>query len=174
MAQVAITHLDSVVGITTSGRTPYVMGAIRAARDKGALTVGLCCNSDTPLSAIADHGVEVPIGPEVVTGSTRLAAGTATKMVLNMFSTIAMIRLGKTYGTLMVDMKASNAKLVRRAIRMVSSVTKVGEDTTRDALESAGWQTKVAIAMIATGTAADTARELLEEAGGHLEVVLSR
>lgn len=163
---------DTVVGIASSGRTPYVLGALAAATEVGALTVGLSCNTDTPVSAAADYGIEIEIGPEIVTGSTRLAAGTATKMVLNMFSTITMIRLGKTYGTLMVDVRATNAKLVRRAVRIVTLATGADEGTARSALDAADWNAKLAIAMIASGLDAAAAQASLDSVGGILGKVV--
>jgi len=166
------TPLDAVVGIASSGRTPYVIGALRRAAEAGALTVALSCNPDAPISALAKHAIEVPVGPEIVTGSTRLGAGTATKLVLNMFSTISMIKLGKTYRTLMVDVKATNAKLVRRAIRIVTLATGADEATARAALDRADWHAKDAIAMIATGSDAETARAALDAAGGMLGKVI--
>ncbi len=164
--------LDTVVGIASSGRTPYVLGALRLANDRGSLTVGLSCNVDTPISAVAQHGIEVAVGPEIVTGSTRLGAGTATKMVLNMFSTISMIRLGKTYRTLMVDVKATNAKLVRRAIRIVTLATGADEAAARAALDAADWHAKLAIATIVTGLSVTEAKSELETAGGVLRRVV--
>ncbi len=163
---------DTVVGIASSGRTPYVLGALRLAGERGALTVGLSCNLDTPLSQVAQHGIEIAVGPEIVTGSTRLGAGTATKMVLNMFSTISMIRLGKTYRTLMVDVKATNAKLVRRAVRIVTLATGADEATARAALDAADWHAKLAIATIATGLGVEEARAALDGAGGVLRRVI--
>lgn len=163
---------DTVVGIASSGRTPYVLGALRYASSVGALTVGLSCNVDTPLSAESDHGIELAVGPEIVTGSTRLGAGTATKMVLNMFSTICMVRLGKTYGSLMVDVRATNAKLRRRAVRIVTLATGADELAARNALDAAGWHAKLAIAMLATGSDAEKARAALDRAGGVLRVVV--
>lgn len=165
---------DTVVGIASSGRTPYVLGALGFASSAGALTVALSCNLNTPLSEAADHGIEIPIGPEVVTGSTRLRAGTATKMVLNMFSTITMIRMGKTYRTLMVDVKATNAKLRRRALRIVTMATGATEDVAREALDQADWNAKLAIATIATGMEVDQARAALEDAGGFLGRIVGR
>ena len=164
--------LDTVVGIASSGTTPYVLGALRLAASRHALTVGLSCNLGSPLSAAAEHAIEIPVGPEIVTGSTRLGAGTATKMVLNMFSTISMVRLGKTYRTLMVDVKATNAKLLRRAVRIVMLATGVDEDTARAALDEAGWHAKLAIAVIATGMSAPDARAALDAAGGVLRKVI--
>jgi len=164
---------DTVLGIASSGRTPYVLGALAHARSRGSLTVALSCNTDTPLSAAADHGIEVAVGPELVAGSTRLGAGTATKMVLNMVSTITMIRLGKTYRTLMVDVRATNAKLVRRALRIVTLATGVDEATAHQALERAEWSPKVAIAMVSSGMDAAQAREALDAAGGFLGRMVS-
>ncbi len=164
--------LDTVVGVASSGRTPYVLGALRLANARGSLTVGLSCNVDTPISAVAAHGIEVAVGPEILTGSTRLGAGTATKMVLNMFSTICMIRLGKTYRTLMVDVKATNAKLVRRAIRIVTLATGADDATARAALDAADWHAKLAIATIVTGLSVSEARSALEEADGVLRRVV--
>jgi N-acetylmuramic acid 6-phosphate etherase len=164
--------LDTVVGIASSGTTPYVLGALRLAAEHGALTVGLSCNVGTPLSAAAEHGIEIAVGPEIVTGSTRLGAGTATKMVLNMFSTISMIQLGKTYRTLMVDVKATNAKLMRRAIRIVVLATGTDEETARTALDATGWHAKLAIAVIATGMSVSDARAALDAAGGVLRKVI--
>lgn len=114
---------DTVVGISASGRTPYAIGAVEYARTRGSLTVGLACNPGSPLGAAADHGIEIVVGPELLTGSTRLKAGTAQKLVLNMLSTITMIRLGKTYGNLMVDVRASNDKLRARSHRIVALAT---------------------------------------------------
>ena len=149
-----------------------MLGALRLAAERGALTVGLSCNLGTPLSAAAEHGIEIPVGPEIVTGSTRLGAGTATKMVLNMFSTISMVQLGKTYRTLMVDVKATNAKLMRRAVRIVTLATGADEDTARAALDETGWHAKLAIAVIATGMSVPDARAALDAAGGVLRKVI--
>jgi N-acetylmuramic acid 6-phosphate etherase len=164
--------LDTVVGIASSGTTPYVLGALRLATERGALTVGVSCNLGTPLSAAAEHAIEVPVGPEIVTGSTRLGAGTATKLVLNMFSTISMIQLGKTYRTLMVDVKATNAKLMRRAVRIVMLATGTDEETARKALDETGWHAKLAIAAVATGMSVPDASAALDAAGGVLRKVI--
>jgi N-acetylmuramic acid 6-phosphate etherase len=166
--------LDTVVGIASSGRTPYVLGAVRQAGRLGALTVGLSCNTGTVLSAAVAHGIEVAVGPEIVTGSTRLGAGTATKMVLNMFSTICMIRLGKTYRMLMVDVRATNAKLVRRAVRIVTLATGADDARATEALDAADWNAKLAIAIIATGLSAAEARTTLDAAGGVLRKVVAQ
>ncbi|GIH65101.1 MULTISPECIES: N-acetylmuramic acid 6-phosphate etherase [Microbispora] len=160
--------LDSVVGISASGRAPYVVAAVEQARRLGALTVGLACNAGTPLARAADHAIEVIVGPEVVTGSTRLKAGTAQKLVLNMISTITMIRSGRTYGNFMVDVVASNSKLVDRAARIVSDITGTQVPQAREVLESAGRDVKTAVVMIERGVGADDARALLAAHGNRL------
>lgn len=114
-----INELDSVIGIAASGNTPYVVGGIKKAREMGILTGGICCNTETKLATVADHTIEVIVGPEFVTGSTRMKAGTGQKLVLNMISTSVMIKLGKVKGNKMVDMQLSNKKLVKRATRMI-------------------------------------------------------
>jgi N-acetylmuramic acid 6-phosphate etherase len=165
-------ELDTVVGIAASGRTPYVLGAVERAAELGCLTVGVSCAADTPLSARTRFAVEVVVGAEIVRGSTRLRAGTATKMVLNMLSTLTMVRLGKTYGNLMVDLRASNEKLRRRAVAIVTAATGVGDERAGQVLHEADWHAKTAIAMIALDVPADTARRSLEAADGHLSRVL--
>src|SRR6187455_2827221 len=138
---------DAVVGVAASGRTPFVIGALREARARGALTVALSCNAQAPISREAELAIEVPVGPEILAGSTRLKAGTAQKLVLNMISTIAMVRLGKTWGNLMVDLRATNEKLRERAIRIVQAVTGRGRDDAIGALRAADWEVKPAILM---------------------------
>lgn len=160
--------LDSVVGISASGRAPYVVAAVEQARRLGALTVGLACNTGTPLARAAEHAIEVIVGPEVVAGSTRLKAGTAQKLVLNMISTITMIRSGRTYGNFMVDVVASNSKLVDRAARIVSDITGTQMPRAREVLESAGRDVKTAVVMIERGVGADDARALLAAHGNRL------
>ncbi|WP_404311574.1 N-acetylmuramic acid 6-phosphate etherase [Agrococcus terreus] len=172
MDAASIGPLDTVVGIASSGRTPFVVGAVRRARELGALAIGLSCNAGTELSRVAAHGIEVVVGPEVITGSTRLKAGTAQKLVLNMFSTIVMVRLGKTYGSLMVDVHASNDKLRERAVRIVRAIAHVDRAAAVDALQAAGQSVKVAVVMLARGLGADDARAVLATAGGRLRAVL--
>ncbi|MEU1706526.1 N-acetylmuramic acid 6-phosphate etherase [Streptomyces sp. NPDC005706] len=164
---------DTVVGISASGRTPYAVGAVEHARAVGALTVGLSCNEHSALAAAAEHGIEVVVGPELLTGSTRLKAGTAQKLVLNMLSTITMIRLGKTYGNLMVDVRASNAKLRARSRRIVSLATGAPDEEIERALTEAGGEVKNAILIVLAGVDGRTAARLLEESGGHLRSALS-
>lgn len=163
---------DVVVGVAASGRTPYVIGAVEEARRRGALTIGLSCNQRTALSAAAEHAIEVLVGPELVAGSTRLKAGTAQKLVLNMISTITMIKLGKTYGNLMVDMRAANEKLVGRAVRMVAEITGADETAARSALDGADRDVKTAVVMLELDVDAKAAQTLLERAGGRLAVAL--
>lgn len=163
---------DAVVGIAASGRTPYVLGALRAARAEGALTVALSCTSPAETSAAVDHSIEILVGPEVVAGSTRLKAGTAQKLVLNMISTVTMVRAGKTYGNLMVDVKITNGKLAERAVGIVQQITGVGRDAARTALSAANQEVKVATVMLRDGLSADAARGRLAEAGGHLRLAL--
>ncbi|MEU6335776.1 N-acetylmuramic acid 6-phosphate etherase [Streptomyces cellulosae] len=173
LAALGLTPDDTVVGISASGRTPYAVGAVTYARKRGALTVGLSCNRDSALAAAADHGIEVVVGPEFLTGSTRLKAGTAQKLVLNMISTITMIRLGKTYGNLMVDVRASNEKLRARSRRIVAQVTGADDDAVERALAATDGEVKNAILVLLAGVDGPTAARLLVEADGHLRAALA-
>jgi N-acetylmuramic acid 6-phosphate etherase len=164
---------DAVVGISASGRTPYVLGALRAAADAGALTVALVSVPDSELARIADHEIAVVVGPEFLAGSTRLKAGTAQKLVLNTISTVAMIRLGKTYGDLMVDVQATNEKLRERVRRIVRQATGASEDEADRALEEAQGSAKVAIVSLLAGIDADAARARLDAAGGSIRSAVS-
>ncbi|MBE8477104.1 N-acetylmuramic acid 6-phosphate etherase [Streptomyces justiciae] len=168
-----LTPLDTVVGVSASGRTPYAIGAVEHARAQGALTIGLACNAHSALAAAAEHGIEVVVGPELVTGSTRLKAGTAQKLVLNMLSTITMIRLGKTYGNLMVDVRASNEKLRARSRRIVALATGAEDDEIERALAETDGEVKNAILVLLTGVDGPAATRLLEESGGHLRAALA-
>ncbi|NGO14609.1 N-acetylmuramic acid 6-phosphate etherase [Streptomyces sp. HC44] len=168
-----ITADDTVVGISASGRTPYAIGAVEHARALGALTIGLSCNADSALAAAADHGIEVVVGPELLTGSTRLKAGTAQKLVLNMLSTITMIRLGKTYGNLMVDVRASNDKLRARSRRIVALATGASDNEIEAALAATDGEVKNAILTILGNVDGPTAARLLEESEGHLRAALA-
>ncbi|MEV4333199.1 N-acetylmuramic acid 6-phosphate etherase [Streptomyces sp. NPDC049597] len=168
-----VTEDDTVVGVSASGRTPYAVGAVEHARSLGALTIGLSCNEASALGAAADHAVEVVVGPELLTGSTRLKAGTAQKLVLNMISTITMIRLGKTYGNLMVDVRASNDKLRARSRRIVSLATGAADEEIEAALEATGGEVKDAILVIVGGVDAGTASALLTRSNGHLRAALA-
>ncbi|MFD4787787.1 N-acetylmuramic acid 6-phosphate etherase [Streptomyces sp. NPDC058459] len=167
-----LTPRDSVVGVSASGRTPYAIGAVEHARAAGALTVGLSCNAGSALTAAAEHGIEVVTGPELLTGSTRLKAGTAQKLVLNMLSTITMIRLGKTYGNLMVDVRASNAKLRTRSRRIVAQATGAEDAEIERALTEADGEVKTAVLIILAGVDGPTATRLLAESDGRLRTAL--
>ena len=163
---------DVVVGISASGRTPYVMGAVRAARAAGSLTVALVCAPGSELAALADRAIEVVVGPELVAGSTRLKAGTAQKLVLNTLSTVSMIRLGKTYGNLMVDVAATNEKLrerVRAIVRVATGAEAVRAD---EALDAAGGSAKVAIVSLLAGVDAAAARERLASSDDNVRAAL--
>ncbi|MEU0299057.1 N-acetylmuramic acid 6-phosphate etherase [Streptomyces sp. NPDC006175] len=168
-----LTADDTVVGISASGRTPYAIGAVEHARTRGALTIGLSCNADSALAAAAEHGLEIVVGPELLTGSTRLKAGTAQKLVLNMLSTITMIRLGKTYGNLMVDVRASNEKLRARSRRIVSLATGASDQEIEAALAATDGEVKNAILTILGGVDGPTAATLLADSDGHLRAALA-
>ncbi|WP_260848984.1 N-acetylmuramic acid 6-phosphate etherase [Streptomyces sp. SLBN-118] len=167
-----LTADDTVVGISASGRTPYAVGAVEHARTRGALTIGLSCNAGSALGSAADHGIEVVVGPELLTGSTRLKAGTAQKLVLNMISTITMIRLGKTYGNLMVDVRASNEKLRARSRRIVALATGASDEEIETALAATDGEVKNAILTVLGGVDGPTAARLLTENQGRLRAAL--
>ena len=157
---------DVVLGVSASGRTPYTLAALDAADRAGALTIGLACVRGSELAQRASRAIEVEVGPEVIVGSTRMKAGTAQKLVLNTISTIAMVRLGKTFGNLMVDVQASNEKLRARARRAVAIATAADDEEVADAIAAAGGDTKVAIVALLAGVDAQTARSRLTAAGG--------
>jgi N-acetylmuramic acid 6-phosphate etherase len=163
---------DAVVAISASGTTPYALGALRAAGAAGALTVAVTCVEGSDLADLAEHAIVTVVGPEVLAGSTRMKAGTAQKLVLNTISTVAMVRLGKTYGNLMVDVVASNAKLRGRARRAVELATDASVEEAEAALAAAGGDTKVAIVTLLTGLDAEAARDRLAAAGGSIRAVL--
>jgi N-acetylmuramic acid 6-phosphate etherase len=161
MDRTGISEADAVVGVAASGRTPYTVGAVIRARELGAATVGVSCNPDSDMSREVDHPIEVVVGAEVIAGSTRLKAGSAQKMVLNMISTISMVRLGKTFGNLMVDLQATNAKLRDRARRIVHQATGAGVETVNQSLIEADGEVKLAIFMLLTGADVTEARKRL-------------
>jgi len=164
---------DVVVGLTASGRTPYVLGALRHARDTGCRTIAVACNVGSEAAALADVAIEVDCGPEVLTGSTRLKAGTAQKMICNMLSTISMVALGKTYGNLMVDVQVHNHKLRQRAIGIVSQAAGVPTDVAARALEQAGDRPRIAILMLRAGVDRAGAERLADAAGGSIRKALA-
>ncbi len=163
---------DVVVAISASGRTPYVRGAVAAARAAGALTIAVVNNPDSPLAREADLAVELLTGPEVISGSTRLKAGTAQKLVLNMFSTLLMVKLGHTYGDLMVNVVAGNSKLRYRTQRIVAEACGVPLEEAAAALTTAGGDAKVAIVMLKAGVNAKDARARLAAANGYVRAAL--
>jgi N-acetylmuramic acid 6-phosphate etherase len=167
-----LTPDDAVVGIAASGRTPYVLGALAAAAEISALTVGISCNVPAPILDAAQIAIGVPVGPEVITGSTRMKAGTAQKLVLNMLSTATMVRLGKVYGNLMVDVRPTNEKLVDRARRIIAQIADVPYEEAARLFAASGNEVKIAIVMSKRGVSADEARALLDAARGRLRAVI--
>jgi len=163
---------DVLVGIATSGRTPYVIAGLKYARERGAPTIAFTCNQENQLAEVATVTICPVVGPEVVTGSTRLKAGTATKMVLNMLTTGAMVRIGKTYGNLMVDLRATNNKLVDRSIRILMAFTSLSKDEAASVLEECNGELKTAIVHVKRGVSPERAWELLKATHGHLRQVL--
>ena len=167
-----LSDLDVVVGIAASGRTPFVIGALDYARETGAFTIGFSCNQNAELSGHADLSIIPLVGPEVLSGSTRLKAGTATKMVLNMLTTGAMVRMGKTYSNLMVDLRATNSKLVERATRIVAAAASCTLIEAGDLLARCDGEVKTAIVSHKTGGSPDEARARLKSADGYLRQAL--
>ena len=172
MQNIHFSQKDVLVGIAASGRTPYVRGCMEYAKQLGAPTVAVTCCPGSELDQFADIGIAPAPGPEVVTGSTRMKSGTAQKMVLNMLSTGAMIKLGKVYGNLMVDVKPSNEKLIRRCVTIVCSAAECTEAEATKALEACDYRPKVAIVMVLRGVDADTACAMLQKAEGRIAKVL--
>lgn len=169
-----VTAKDAVVGLATSGTTPYVLGAIDEAKRIGALTAAVACNQGTPLGAAAEYPIEILVGPEVISGSTRLKAGTSQKMVLNMISSAIMIRMGKVYGNLMVNVQASNDKLRKRVVRIVMQATGSDEATARRYGELAGGDARIAILMMKFGLSRDEVSASLEAANGHFRRAMEK
>jgi N-acetylmuramic acid 6-phosphate etherase len=166
--ELGVTDRDAVVGVSASGRTPYVLAALERSRAAGAVTVAVVAAHGSELSPVVDHELAVVVGPEVVAGSTRLKAGSAQKLVLNTISTVAMIRLGKTYGDLMVDVRASNAKLAARARRIVRVATGVSEEEAETALAAADGSAKVAVVALLKEIDTGEARARLARSGGNI------
>ncbi|TIS53592.1 MAG: N-acetylmuramic acid 6-phosphate etherase [Mesorhizobium sp.] len=168
LQDIKLTADDVVVGIAVSGRTPYVIGGLTYARQVGATTVALSCNPRSTIAGIADIAISPVVGPEVLTGSTRLKSGTAQKLVLNMLTTASMIRIGKSYQNLMVDLNPSNKKLVARAVKIVMQTTGCTARQARQALDQTGNDVKLAILVTITGMGVEEARKALGSAGGFL------
>jgi len=156
-----VSQRDVVVGIAASGRTPYVLGGLDYAKTVGALTIAITCNPNSEAGKRSDHALDIDSGPELLAGSTRLKSGTAQKMVLNMISTISMVRLGKTFGNLMVDLQISNEKLQDRAVRIIEKATGATKKESTDALKASGHEVKVAILMLLLNIEPEAARERL-------------
>jgi N-acetylmuramic acid 6-phosphate etherase len=165
---------DTVLGIAASGRTPYVLGAVAEARARGAFVAGLACTQPSALAQAVDLMIAPIVGPEVIAGSTRLKAGTAQKLVLNTLSTAIMIRLGKTFGNLMVDVQPLNDKLRQRTVQILTAATGLGPDEARALLARSGGQLKTAIVMALANLDAEEARRRLLQSGGHVRAALSR
>ena len=172
LSDTGLTDRDVVVGIATSGRTPYVIGGLQYANSIGATTIGFSCNEECDLKPHCKIMIAPIVGPEVISGSTRMKAGTATKMVLNMLTTGAMVRIGKTYGNRMVDLRATNEKLTQRSRRIVAELTGVSPDEATDLLERCGGEVKTAIVAHLRCLAPEDARQCLVDAGGHLRGAL--
>lgn len=173
LSNLEVSSADVVIGVSASGRTPFVLGAVDHARSVGAATVGLSCNSGSPLSAATDNPVELIVGGEVLAGSSRMNAGTAQKIALNAISTSSMVLLGKTYGNLMVDLRPTNTKLRDRAVRIVQAVTGAGPERAAEALAAADWDVKVACLVASSGQDVGSVIPVLEAAQGRLREALS-
>lgn len=169
-----ITEIDAIVGIAASGRTPWVLGAIAQAHEYQAATIGVTCNPDAPLVRLVDIPIVPVVGPEVIAGSSRMKAGTAQKMVLNMLSTATMVRLGKVYGNLMVDVQPTNAKLRHRAVRILQQAAGVDTDAAQAALDTTGYEVKPALVMLLAGVDADQARRRLAQANGFVRLAVDQ
>ena len=168
-----VTPRDVVCGIAASGRTPYVIGALEYAKSINAKTIAVSCDISAPILDIAELGIGVDVGPEVIAGSTRMKAGTAQKMILNMLSAATMIKLGKVYGNLMVDLKVTNQKLADRACRLVMQLTGLDESAARHLLSQASREVKTAVVMHRRQVNAAEARRLLQKANGFLGAVIA-
>ncbi len=172
LKELELSNLDVVVGIAASGRTPYVKGGLDYARATGAFAIGFSCNRDAEIIQHADLSIIPVVGPEVLSGSTRLKAGTATKMVLNMLTTGAMVRMGKTYSNLMVDVQTTNEKLVERAAGIVESLTGCTRTEARELLQRCDGELKTAVVAQNLGLSADASRDRLHSVNGHLRLAL--
>lgn len=172
LEKIGFSNRDVLVGIAASGRTPYVLGAIDYAKSLGAFTAAIACNKNSAIGKEADIALEVIVGPEVLTGSSRLKAGTAQKLILNMITTASMVRIGKAYQNLMIDVQQSNEKLQRRAENIVMESTGVEREEAREYLDKADNSCKLAVTMILTGKDADACKSLLEKAKGHVRMAV--
>jgi len=174
IAEAGVTRNDVVILLAASGRTPFVMGALLAARGAGALTIGIANNQGSPLAQQAEIGVTLATGPEVISGSTRLKAGTAQKIALNTLSSAIMVRLHKVHGNLMVDVRPTNAKLVARALRLTVHATGASEAAAHEALAQCEHEVKTAIVMLAARLSADDARRRLAAVHGSVRAAIAK
>ncbi len=172
LKEIELTEKDIVIGIAASGRTPYVIGGLDYARSLGTVTATIACNKEAEISQHADFPIEVEVGPEILTGSTRLKSGTAQKLVLNMLSTVSMIGIGKVYKNLMVDVRPTNEKLVERSKRIIMQATECSADVAADYFAKAGENVKLAIVMILTGADKKEAEAKLVDAKGFIRQTL--
>ena len=173
LKEIKLTEKDTVVGIAASGRTPYVIGGLEYANERKASTISLSCNKGAEISAYAQIAIEVETGPEVLTGSTRLKAGTAQKLVLNMLSTLSMVGIGKTYQNLMVDVQPTNEKLVERSKRIIMEATGSTYEEANNMFEEAGESVKIAIVMILTGSSKEEANQKIQDGNGFIGKAIS-
>ncbi|WP_330408565.1 N-acetylmuramic acid 6-phosphate etherase [Romboutsia weinsteinii] len=168
LVNIKLTPKDVVCGLAASGRTPYVIGGVEYAKEIGARTISVTCNGDSELSKVVEISIAPVVGPEVVTGSTRMKSGTAQKLVLNMLSTGTMIKLGKVYGNLMVDVKSTNEKLVERAKNIVVEATGVNKEEATNLLKATDFNVKLAIFMKLSGLSKEESQKVLDEKKGHI------
>lgn len=172
LKDISFSDNDVLVGIASSGRTPYVVGALKYAKSIGAKTIGIACNKDAIISKYSDVPIEVIVGPEVITGSTRMKSGTAQKMILNMLTTSAMIKLGKTYRNYMIDVQPTNEKLKIRAINILKEITGISEEKAKDILKKTSYDVKLSLVMIKGDINIEKAKEVLENSGGRVSKAL--
>ena len=173
MEDISVSANDIVIGIAASGRTPYTIGALENAKQLGALTVSIVCSKDSEMEKISDYTIAAVVGPEVITGSTRMKAGTAQKLILNMLTTASMVKMGKVYGNLMVDVQMTNEKLHSRAANIVKMATGASDEEARSAIKEQNYHTKAAILQIITGLQGTEAKSLLEKHDGYLREAIS-
>ncbi|KAA9296594.1 MULTISPECIES: N-acetylmuramic acid 6-phosphate etherase [Aerococcus] len=172
LKDIKLSPLDTVVGVSASGRTPYVMGGLEYANQLGAKTIALSCNDESAISSLAKISIEVIVGPEILTGSTRLKAGTAQKLVLNMLSTVSMIQIGKVYQNLMIDINVTNEKLEDRATRIISNITEASYEQAHEALVASHFNVKNAVVMLAEKVSFEESQNLLQKADGFIYKII--
>ncbi|MEH7883470.1 N-acetylmuramic acid 6-phosphate etherase [Bacillus sp. JJ1609] len=173
MEEISLCAKDVVVGIAASGRTPYTIGALEYANQLGAVTVSVVCSKDSEMEKVSDYTIAAVVGPEVITGSTRMKSGTAQKLILNMLTTASMIKMGKVYGNLMVDVQMTNEKLHNRAVNIVKMATGASDEEARAAIKDQNYHTKAAILQIITGLKGIEAKNLLDKHDGYLREAIS-